>query len=399
MLCGVADRGAICPLNMLPSAENNAPAPHAHSGAGHDYRAMLALSGVAGLCALAAFLCERNGAPWWLAITLFAVAYLTGAWFAAAEVFDELKGGRIDVHFLMLVVAIGALFVNAWAEGATLLFLFSLSGALEEFAHHRTQKTLSSLLKSAPKQAVRRVDGEWREASIDAVQPGDELLVKAGELFPVDGRVIEGATSADEAALTGESLPVSKHPGDAVSGGTLNLEGQAVIRVERLPRESAVQRILALIEQAQQQKAPAQRFTDTVGRYYTWVVLGLSAVMFVFLMMQQRPVAEAFYRTMTLLVVASPCALVLSIPSAILVAIASGARHGILFRGGVAIENLAGVNQFAFDKTGTLTKGNLRVARIAALNGATENEVLQVAASVAQFSTHPLSRAIVSTLR
>jgi Zn2+/Cd2+-exporting ATPase len=227
------------------------------------------------------------------------------------------------------------------------------------------------------------------------VQTGDELLVKPGELFAVDRVMIEGATSADESALTGEALPVVKQIGDAVSGGTLNLDGQSVIRATRRAGESALSRILGLIETPQQQKAPAQRFTDKFSRYYTWLALSLAAVVFFVLLMVHRPVADAFYRSMTVLVVASPCALVLSIPSAILVAIAAGARRGILFRGGVAVENLAGATQFAFDKTGTLTKGSLVVAKIALFNSQGEDGLLQLAASVAHFSTHPLARAIV----
>jgi Cd2+/Zn2+-exporting ATPase len=376
----------------VPRWQNRPPPSHE----GSDYRVMLLLSAICGVAALAGYSAEHAQLGRWFVAVSFAVAYVSGSWYAAREVFGELRRGRIDVHFLMLLVAFGALFVHARAEGATLLFLFSLSGGLEQFAHYRTRKTISSLLKTAPKQVLRRSADEWVEVAIEQVQPGDELLVKPGELFPVDGTVEEGATSADESALTGESIPVTKCSGDHVSGGTLNLDGQAIIRVERLPRDSAVQRIVALIESAQQQKAPAQRFTDAFSRYYTWAVLALSALVFVVLLARERPVAEAFYRTMTLLVVASPCALVLSIPSAILVAIASGARHGILFRGGVAVENLASVNQFAFDKTGTLTKGKLRVARIIAMNGVTQSDVLRRAASVGQFSTHPLSRAIVS---
>jgi Cd2+/Zn2+-exporting ATPase len=234
------------------------------------------------------------------------------------------------------------------------------------------------------------------ETSIEEVQIGDELLVKPGELFPVDGVMIEGATSADESALTGEAIPVVKQIGDAVSGGTLNLDGQSVVRATRRLGESALSRILALIEVAQQQKAPAQRFTDSFSRYYTWVALSLAAVVFFALLALNRPLADAFYRSMTVLVVASPCALVLSIPSAILVAIAASARRGILFRGGVAIETLAGATQFAFDKTGTLTKGALIVARISCFESQSEDDVLQVAASVAHFSTHPLARAVVA---
>jgi Cd2+/Zn2+-exporting ATPase len=333
-----------------------------------DYRVMLALAGLCGLSALGGFVVERAGFNPALSAVCFAVAYIAGAWFATQDVSQGLKDHKIDIQFLMVAVAVGALFVKAWTEGATLLFLFSLSNGLEQFANFRTRKSIESLLKVAPKRALRRENGRWIEVSIQEVQIGDELLVKPGELFPVDGVVIEGATSADESALTGEAIPVVKQPGDTVSGGTLNLEGQSVTRATRRLEESALNRILALIEVAQQQKAPAQRFTDSFSRYYTWVALSLSAVVFALLLLLQRPVTDAFYRAMTVLVVASPCALVLSIPSAILVAIAAGARRGILFRGGVAVENLGGATQFAFDKTGTLTKGALIVARIDAFD-------------------------------
>jgi Cd2+/Zn2+-exporting ATPase len=328
----------------------------------------------------------------------FIIAYLAGAWFATRDFWAALKQGKIDIHFLMIAVALGALFVNAWTEGATLLFLFSLSNGLEQFANYRTRKTIDSLLKTAPKHALRRDGAVWIEVAVEQVQPGDELLVKAGELFPVDGIVIEGNTSADESALTGESLPVPKRPDDAVGGGTLNLDGQSIIRVTRELEESALSRVVELIESAQQQKAPAQRFTDSFSRYYTWFALSLAAIVFVILVFLQHAPSAAFYRAMTVLVVASPCALVLSIPSAILVAIAAAARHGILFRGGVAIENLAGVTQFAFDKTGTLTKGALVVSKTALFQSHSEDSLLQIAGSIAQLSTHPLARAITREL-
>ena len=361
-----------------------------------DYRLMLLLAATCGLCTLVGFLFGRAGIRGEFIAAFFVLAYLSGGWFAAQDVWHALKRGKIDIQFLMVAVALGALFVKGWTEGATLLFLFSLSNGLEQFANYRTRKSIESLLKVAPKLALRRQNGRWMEISVDDVEPADELLVKAGELFPVDGVMIEGATSADESALTGESIPVMKQIGDAVSGGTLNLDGQSVIRATRRLGESALSRILGLIEMAQQQKAPAQRFTDTFSRYYTWVALSLAAAVFVVLLVTHRPVADAFYRSMTVLVVASPCALVLSIPSAILVAIAAAARRGILFRGGVAVENLAGATQFAFDKTGTLTKGALVVARIAPFDSQREDELLRLAASVAHFSTHPLARAIVA---
>jgi Cd2+/Zn2+-exporting ATPase len=357
---------------------------------------MLVLAGVCGASTLIGCLLQRFGNGGVMSALCFTLAYLSGGWFAIQDVGYALTRGKVDIHFLMVAVALGALAVKSWTEGATLLFLFSLSNALEQFANHRTRRAIESLLKTAPKHALRREDNAWIEVPVEEVVAGDELLVKAGELFPVDAVVAEGSSSADESALTGEALPVAKQPGDSVSGGTLNLDGQCVIQTTRPLEESALSRIVSLIETAQQQKAPTQRFTDSFGRYYTWFALSLSAVVFVLLLLLHRSSSDAFYRAMTVLVVASPCALVLSVPSAILVAIASAARSGILFRGGVAIENLAGATQFAFDKTGTLTKGALFVARVAAFEKQTEDMVLQIAASVAQFSTHPLARAVLA---
>ncbi len=372
-------------------AWRNRPVPRAVS---RDHRIMLLLAGICGVSTLGGFLLQRAGFNPAMVAVCFAIAYLSGGWFATQDVWAGLKRRTIDIQFLMIAVALGALFVSAWTEGATLLFLFSLSNGLEQFANYRTRKSIESLLKVAPKRALRRSGTEWIEVPVEQVAPGDQLLVRPGDLFPVDGVMVEGATSADESALTGEAIPVAKQIGDAVSGGTLNIDGQSVIRATRELEESALNRILGLIEVAQQQKAPAQRFTDAFSRYYTWFALSLALVVFCTLLVLHRSLPDAFYRAMTVLVVSSPCALVLSIPSAILVAIAAGARHGILFRGGVAIENLAGATQFAFDKTGTLTKGTLVVSRIATFDSQTENDALQIAASVAHFSTHPLARAI-----
>jgi Cd2+/Zn2+-exporting ATPase len=377
----------------LPTWQNR-PFPRAVA---RDHRVMLLLAAICGLATLCGFVLVRLGFSSEMTTPSFIIAYITGGWFATQDVWYALKRGKIDIQFLMIAVAVGALFVNAATEGATLLFLFSLSNGLEQFANHRTRKSIEALLTVAPKHALRREGDTWIEVPVEEITLNDELLVKAGELFPVDGILIEGSTTSDESALTGEALPVLKQVGDNVHGGTLNIDGKCVVRVSRELEESSLSRILALIETAQQQKAPAQRFTDRFGRYYTWFALSLSAVVFVaLLLVWQRPVADAFYRAMTVLVVASPCALVLSIPSAILVAIAAGARRGILFRGGVAIENLGGATQFAFDKTGTLTKGTLLVARVAAFKTESEDSVLRLAASVAHYSTHPLARAIIA---
>jgi len=264
------------------------------------------------------------------------------------------------------------------------VFLFSLSGALEHFALGRTQREIRSLFRDAPKFAILLDEqGRQRELEVEKLTSGMRLLVKPGSQFPVDAEIVKGETAADESNLTGEAGPVAKGIGDNVLAGTINLWGAVEAVALRPAAESSLQKIIRLIKEAQQQKAPAQQFTDRFGTYYTYAVLSLSVVMFFvwWLGTGLAPFAlksaghSAFYRTMTLLVVASPCALVLSIPSAVLAAIAWSARHGILFRGGAAVEKLAGVNTVALDKTGTLTTGELRVETVESFPAGREAEV------------------------
>ena len=284
-----------------------------------------------------------------------------------------------------------------------LLFLFSLSGALEHYALGRTQREIRSLFHDAPKvAAVVDTEGREREVAVERLVPGMRLAVKPGSQFPVDAEIVKGQTAADESNLTGEATPVEKGVGDKVLAGTMNLWGAIEAIVLRPAAESSLQKIIRLIKEAQQQKAPSQQFTDKFGTWYTYAVLGLSLVMFFvwWLVLGIEPFTSktaghsAFYRTMTLLVVASPCALVLSIPSAVLAAIAWGARHGILFRGGAAVEKLAAVNTVALDKTGTLTTGELRVEKIESFPPGREEEIARLAFSLERLSTHPLARAI-----
>jgi Cd2+/Zn2+-exporting ATPase len=342
-------------------------------------------------------------------IFAFVAAYLAGGFYPAEEVWERLRKRAIDVHFLMLFVAAGAAYIGAWAQGATLLFLFSLSGALEHFALGRTQKEIRSLFRDAPKFAtVINEQGRERELPVETLRPGMRLLIKPGSQFPADAEIVKGSTAADESNLTGEATPAGKNAGDAVLAGTINLWGAIEVMVTKPASESSLQKIITLIREAQQQKAPAQQFTDKFSAFYTYFVLGLSfAMLFVWWLgfglpfgFHFTPLAStaethsAFYRTMTLLVVSSPCALVLSIPSAVLAAIAFGARHGILFRGGAAVEKLAEVNVVALDKTGTLTTGELRVEKIESFPPGRENELARLAYSLEKLSTHPLARAI-----
>ncbi|HLP76707.1 MAG TPA: HAD-IC family P-type ATPase, partial [Candidatus Paceibacterota bacterium] len=336
-------------------------------------------------------------------IPVFVLSFLAGAWFPAEEVWERLQQRAIDVHFLMLAVAAGSASIGAWGEGATLLFLFSFSGALEHFALGRTQKEIRSLFREAPKFAtVLDEQGRESEVKVESLRPGMRLLIKPGTQFPVDAEITKGKTSADESNLTGEATPVDKAVGDTVLAGTINVWGAVEVSVLRAASESALQKIIHLIKEAQHQKAPAQQFTDKFSTYYTYAALGFSVIMFFvwWLGFGYAPFAahdetrSAFYRTMILLVVASPCALVLSIPSAVLAAIAWSARHGILFRGGAAVEKLADVDVVALDKTGTLTTGELRVEKIESFPAGREAEIARLAYSLEKLSTHPLARAI-----
>jgi Zn2+/Cd2+-exporting ATPase len=336
-------------------------------------------------------------------VAAYVLACIAGGFYPAEEVWERLRKRTIDVHFLMIFVAAGAAYIGAWAEAATLLFLFSFSGALEHYALGRTQKEIRSLFRDAPKVATRLDDrGEEREVKVEKITGGMRLLIKPGAQFPVDAEIAKGSTAADESNLTGEATPVAKNVGDLALAGTINLWGAVEVVAARPAAESSLQKIVTLIKEAQQQKAPAQQFTDKFSTYYTYAALSLSFAMFFvwWLGFRLAPFGShdesqsAFYRTMTLLVVASPCALVLSIPSAVLAAIAWGARHGILFRGGAAVEKLAGVNVVALDKTGTLTTGELRVEKVESFPPGREREVARLAYSLEKLSTHPLARAI-----
>jgi len=362
----------------------------------------------AGLCAgfgLTAYFLTPTGTPPTLASYLFYVlAYLAGSWFAAEEVWERLcKEGGLDVHFLMLAVAAGAAAVGQWNEGVILLFLFSFAGALEHYAMERTQREIRSLFRDAPKVAtLLDARGGESEIPVEQLRAGMRLLVKPGSQFPVDAEIAKGQTAADESNLTGEATPVEKAVGDPVLAGTINLWGAVEALVLRPAEESALQKIIHLIKAAQHQKAPSQRFTDKFSATYTYAVLVAALGMFFvwWLAFALPPFTStdearsAFYRTMTLLVVASPCALVLSIPSAVLAAIAWGARHGILLRGGAAVEKLAEINVIALDKTGTLTTGELCVEKIESFPPGREAEVAWLAYSLEKLSTHPLARAV-----
>ncbi len=370
-----------------------------------EWRTLAVLATVCGSAGIAGALATRfvPGVPW-LGQAFFLVGLISGGWDAAVDTWGNLRKREIDIHFLMLAVAIGAMFIGAWGEAVLLLFLFSASGAMEEYALDRTQREVSALLKTSPKRATLvQPDGSEREVAVEELQVGQTVRVKPGEGFAADGVVVGGKSASDESALTGEANPVEKRIGDQVFSGTINLWGVVEFSVARLPAESTLQKIIRLIQTAQKLKAPSERFTDRFGTGYTYAVIGGSFAMFLVWWLAFHLPAftntpetrSAFYRAMTLMVVASPCALVLSIPSAILAAIAWGARHGVLFRGGAAIEKLADITAVALDKTGTLTTGELAVVGCESYPQGREREVLQLALTLEAKSQHPIARAIV----
>ena len=361
-----------------------------------------------GLATLAGIITQRYEDMANITLGLYLIAYMTGGWDAALDTINKLRKLRLDIHFLMVCVAVGAAFIGAWWEGAALLFLFSLSGALEAMAMARTEREIRSLFNDAPKQALLiGANGSTQEVAVSALRQGDEIRILPGEQFPTDSVIIDGESSADESSITGEANPVKKQTGDHVYGGTINTWGKLDASVEKVAGDSAHARIISLIKEAQTSKAPSQRFTDRFGTAYTIAILTLSFVMFlVWHYSMQLPAfisdvenKSAFYRAMTLLVVCSPCALVISIPSAILAGIASGARRGVLFRGGIAVENFADISRLAMDKTGTITKGELELIDIETNVADNDQSILDLAASLSLNSTHPLSRAILAEHR
>jgi Zn2+/Cd2+-exporting ATPase len=352
---------------------------------------------------IAGWLSERAGVAT-VPVFLYAVAYFTGGIFGLQAGIESLRERSIDVDLLMVLAAIGAALVGAPFEGALLLFLFSLSNVLQTYALDRTRNAIRSLIKLRPDEAMVKRGQETVTLPIDQIGIGDVIIVRPGERIPLDGVIVEGESSVDEASLTGESLPVNKQLGDVVYAATINMHGALEVRVTKRAQETAIARLIKLVEQAQSEKANTQRFIDTAEQYYAMGVIAFTALAIVVpLVVFQEAFQPAFYRAMTLMVAASPCALVISTPATVLSAIANGARKGVLFKGGVYLEQAATIKVIAFDKTGTLTSGRPQVTDVLAYNGEQWHDetdgVLALAAAVEAKSEHPLAQAIVTAAR
>jgi Cd2+/Zn2+-exporting ATPase len=340
-------------------------------------------------------------APWF-----FLVAYLAGGWHGTIHGVRSVLHGTVDVDLLMILAALGAAYVNHAFEGAMLLFLFSLSHTLQEMAIERSRSAITALMKLRPETALCKKGAETVTVKIDALVVGDVVIVRPGESIPVDGVVIEGTSFVNQASITGESLPIAKKPGDLLFAGTLNEQGGLDMRVTKLATESTLAKLIELVEKAQGQKATTQRFLEKAEQWYALgVILFTVALIVVPIYILDEPFQSTFYRAMTVMVVASPCALVISTPASILSAIAAAARRGVLFKGGVYLEKAAAIDIVAFDKTGTLTEGrpvvtDLRVIinpdHSEAQRTCNEEELLWLAAAVEARSEHPIARAVVA---
>ncbi|MBV4413086.1 zinc/cadmium/mercury/lead-transporting ATPase [Enterobacteriaceae bacterium YMB-R22] len=328
----------------------------------------------------------------------FIFTTLAGLWPVAGKALRQIRAGTwFAIETLMSVAAVGALLIGATAEAAMVLLLFLIGERLEGFAASRARRGVTALMALRPEVATRLRDGQRETVALAELRPGDKIEVAAGGRLPADGRLLDAAASFDESALTGESVPVEHCRGEKVAAGATSVDRKVLLEVVSEPGDSAIDRILRLIEEAEERRAPIERFIDRFSRIYTPLIMGLSLLVAVVPPLAlAAPWAPWIYKGLTLLLIGCPCALVISTPAAITSGLAAAARRGALIKGGAALERLGRVKQFAFDKTGTLTAGKPQVTALFPLDGMNDDELLRLAAAVEQGSTHPLAQAIVA---
>ncbi|KQX19166.1 MULTISPECIES: heavy metal translocating P-type ATPase [unclassified Sphingomonas] len=383
---------------------------HAHGGIfGANTEIIFAIA--CGATAAIGFAIEKlTSAPGWLPLAFYLMAYAFGGYFTLREAIDNLRMKRFEIDTLMLVAACGAAALGAWAEGALLLFLFSMGHSLEHYAMGRAKRAIEALAELAPQSALVRREGQTVEIPVEQLAVGDVVIVKPNERMPADGFVLVGTSSVNQAPVTGESIPVDKRPVDdpdaaasqpdkvgaayRIFAGTINGAGAIEVQVTRLSKDTTLAKVVQMVGEAEAQKSPTQRFTDRFERIFVPAVLGLVVVLLFAWVVVDEPFRDSFYRAMAVLVAASPCALAIATPSAVLSGIARAARGGVLVKGGGPLENLGTLRAIAFDKTGTLTEGKPRISDIVPADGTDEKELLRIAIAVESLSDHPLAAAI-----
>jgi Cd2+/Zn2+-exporting ATPase len=352
-----------------------------------------------------------SSVPGWVSLALYVGAYFFGGYYIVQEAYTEVKAGNFEIDFLMIVAAIGAAILGEWAEGALLLFLFSLGHSLEHYAMGRARDAIKGLADLAPKTAQRKKDGTTEEVPVEELQVGDVIVIKPNSKISADGVIINGESSVNQAPITGESVPVDKMEYDdpdsidedadsiddkhRVFAGTINGNGSLEVKVTKLSKDSTLSRLIKLVNEAEAQKSPTQQFTDKFEKYFVPAVLVLVVILnFAFLVIDES-FSASFYRAMATLVAASPCALAISTPSAVLSGVGRAARGGVLIKGGKPLENLGILKALAFDKTGTLTEGKPRLTDVIAFEDVDDQELLRTAIAVEDLSDHPLAAAVV----
>tara|TARA_R110002096_G_scaffold428258_2_gene639701 strand:- start:6047 stop:8107 length:2061 start_codon:yes stop_codon:yes gene_type:complete len=387
-------------------------APHAHGGIFGE-RTELIFSLICGALLLVGFVLSKTISsgntliPW----VFYLTAYFFGAWFTAKEALEKILKRQFEIDFLMLVAAIGAATLGEWAEGALLLFLFSLGHALEHYAMGRARREIEALGELAPKTALVRQGDSLEEVSVEDLEVGDIVVIKPDERVPADGFVVKGESSVNQAPITGESVPVDKRPVDdpiattvdsgkiapehRLFAGSINQSGALEMQVTKLSGESTLARVVQMVSEAETQQSPTQQFTDRIERVFVPSVLILVVLLLFAWALVDETFAQSFYRAMAVLVAASPCALAIATPSAVLSGVARAARGGVLVKGGGPLENLGQLGAIAFDKTGTLTEGKPRLTDVVPAGEASEEDLLDTAIAVEQLSDHPLAAAVV----
>lgn len=406
-------------MNKLQVGKVNTTNKHSHQKDSEHNHSYLFLFGentelyyaiVSGICWAVGAVLSFTTAPESIATILFIIGAIFGGIFTFYSAGKDLLKGKFEIDFLMLFAAIGAALLGKWGESALLLFLFSLGHALEEYAMKRARKSISALSDLAPPVALVKRNGELVEIHIEELKVGDIIVVRPNSKIAADGVVISGTSPVNQAAITGESMPVSKHPSSnwqnetdikkllsehRVFAGTINGNGALEIKVLKEAKDSTISRLIYLVKEAETQKSPTQHLTDNFEKYYVPSVLVVVLLLLFAFVVIDETFQESFYRAMSVLIAASPCALAISTPSAILAGIARAARQGVLIKGGRPLEDLGSINAIAFDKTGTLTEGRPTLTHAIPFGAITKEHLLKVAVAVEALSDHPLAAAIV----
>lgn len=368
-----------------------------HEGHTHESSRVESISlVVSGALVTVALVADWSKAPDSLVAGLSVAAMSAGGWFLLPKAWQAIRRMRPDINLLVVIAAIGASIIGEWVEAAAVVFLFGVAEWLEGWADRRARRAVEALLEIAPKMATVKRDGRFAEVPVEEVKLEETVAVKSGMGIPLDGEVLSGESAVNQAPITGESVPVDKRPGDTVFAGTINGEGSLDIRVTKAADDTMLSRIIRLVKEAQEQKAPTQRFVDLFARYYTPLVTVAAFLVFLIPpLFMNGDWSQWLYRACVLLIVACPCALVISTPVSIVAGLTALAKRGVLVKGGAHLEEIAKLKALAVDKTGTITEGKPKVQGVEVVGQISEHDILRIAAAIDAHSAHPLAKAVV----